>query len=164
MSKKKTKKFSKTNAMRILEDHDITYDVNEFEVKNKFISGYDLAVMNKQNPKQVFKTLVTRSKEGSNFVCIIPVGEVLDLKKAANLFLEKKLEMLPMKYLFNLTGYEHGGCSPVGMKKLFPTIIDDSALKFDNIYVSGGKVGLQICLSTKALVDITNASLGKITI
>jgi len=153
----------KTNAMRMLETAGIEYTVHEREIKDNFTSGSDLARMNGQDPDMVFKTLVTESGTGDHYVCVIPVDATLDLKKAAKVHGAKKLDMMPMKKLLPLTGYIHGGCSPVGMKKLFPTVIDETAQLFDTIMVSGGRPGLQIELDPEKLALAVNAGFADIT-
>jgi len=130
--------------MRILDGEGIAYQAVEHELKDAFISGSDQARMFGQDPDRVFKTLVVYQKKDEYYVCVIPVDATLDLKKAENVFGVKRLKMLPMKELLGVTGYVHGGCSPVGMKKKFPTAIDETAQLFDTIFVSAGKVGFQI--------------------
>jgi Cys-tRNA(Pro)/Cys-tRNA(Cys) deacylase len=154
----------KTNALRILESHGIEYESREYELKDGFTSGSDIARMQNMDPDTVFKTLVTESNSGEHFVCVIPVDCELDMKKAAKHFGAKKMDMLPMKKLFPLTGYVHGGCSPVGMKKAFVTAIDDTAQLFEKIYVSGGRVGLQLKIAPDDLVKITGANFADLTV
>ncbi len=158
------KKQVKTNAMRMLDTAGIEYESEYYELENGFTSGSDIARMQGQDPDSVFKTLVTEANTGEHFICVIPVDCELDLKKAAKFFGVKKMEMLPMKKLLDLTGYVHGGCSPVGMKKLFPTVIDETAQLFDTIYVSGGKVGLQINLSPHKLAEAVKAEFSDVTV
>ncbi len=158
------KKQSKTNAMRMLDTAGIEYESEYHELENGFTSGSDLARMSGQDPDSVFKTLVTEANTGEHFVCVIPVDCELDLKKAARFFGVKKIEMLPMRKLLDLTGYVHGGCSPIGMKKLLPTVIDETAQLFDTIYVSGGKVGLQINISPSKLAEAVGANFADITV
>ena len=154
----------KTNAMRQLDALGIRYDSVQHEIEDAFTSGSDMARMFGQDPDQVFKTLVTEDGKGGYFVCVIPVDEELDLKKAARRFGVKKLDMLPMKNLRPLTGYVHGGCSPVGMKKRFPTAVDETAQLFDRIFVSGGRVGLQLCLSPDDLLLVTEGRFEDLTV
>ncbi|MBR2779494.1 MAG: Cys-tRNA(Pro) deacylase [Firmicutes bacterium] len=156
--------LKKTNAMRQLDTLGIQYDSVQHEIRDAFTSGSEMARMFGQDPEQVFKTLVTEDGKGGYYVCVIPVDEELDLKKAARQFGVKKLDMLPMKKLLPLTGYVHGGCSPVGMKKLFPTAVDETAQLFDRIYVSGGRVGLQLCLSPEDLNRVAEAFFGDLTV
>lgn len=149
--------------MRMLEDEGIDYESFAHELKDGFTSGSDLARMFGQNPEQVFKTLVLYAKRGEYYVCVIPVDETLDLKKASSFFGVKKLEMLPMKELLGVTGYVHGGCSPVGMKKAFPTAVDETAMLFDDVLVSGGRIGLQIKLKPDDLIRAAGAEYADLT-
>lgn len=160
MSKKD--KAEKTNAVRLVEKAGIDYDTHTYDVSDGKIDGLSVAVKTGMEPAKVFKTLVTVGQSKEHYVCVIPVAMELDLKKAAKFFGEKKLEMIHQKELLPLTGYIHGGCSPVGMKKPFVTCIDESALDHDTICVSGGKVGLQIELDPEDLAAITSADFGEI--
>ena len=137
------KKISKTNAMRILDSEKITYNIREYP-ENGPIAAVDVARYLEQPADRLFKTLVTTDNNHGYYVFCLPGDEELDLKKAARVAGVKKIEMLKQKDLLPLTGYIHGGCSPVGMKKVFPTYMDASAQNWDSIYVSGGKIGLQI--------------------
>ena len=137
------KKNEKTNVMRLLDNKQIVYESHFYE-DTKAISGQEVASVLGQDPRQVFKTLVTVGKSGRHYVFVIPVCQELDLKKAAETAGEKKIEMIREKELLPLTGYIHGGCSPVGMKKQFPTVIDQSCEQQETIMVSGGKIGCQI--------------------
>ena len=152
--KKKEKNTHKTNAVRMVEAAGISYSLMEYEAPEGFLDGVSVAKSLGLDPDKVFKTLVTVGSSKANYVCVIPVGRELDLKKAARHFGEKKIDMLPSRQLTPVTGYIKGGCSPVGMKKPFPTAIDASAKGLDEIMVSGGKVGLQIKLPTKALLQL----------
>lgn len=136
-------KTEKTNAMRILDQKKIEYKVHDYSHTGA-IAGENVASVLGERPEQVFKTLVTVGKSKQNYVFLVPVCKELDLKKAANAVGEKNIEMIKSKDLLPLTGYIHGGCSPVGMKKAFPTIIDASANSFDKIFFSAGKIGLQV--------------------
>lgn len=136
----------KTNVMRILDKHKITYKPYSY-AHTDAVSGIDVATVLGQSPKQVFKTLVTTGKTGQHYVFVIPVSKELDLKKAASAVHEKSISMLKSKDLLPLTGYIHGGCSPIGMKKLFPTVIDQSADQVETIIFSAGKIGYQVELS-----------------
>ena len=153
--------MKKTNAMRILESENIDFEIIEYSTKDG-IGGVDVAEKLGEDKDRVFKTLVTESKEGENFVFVVPVSSELDLKKAAKASGSKKVEMIPQKKLLPLTGYVHGGCSPVGMKKEFKTFIDASAENFDFFYVSGGKVGMQIKLNPKELVNLIDGEFADI--
>lgn len=145
--------MKKTNAMRILESENINFEIIEYSTKDG-IGGVDVAEKLGEDQHRVFKTLVTEAKEGGHFVFVVPVSSELDLKKAAKVSGSKKVEMIPQKKLLPLTGYVHGGCSPVGMKKEFKTFVDSSAEDFDFFYVSGGKVGMQVKLNPKELVSL----------
>lgn len=136
------KKELKTNVMRVLDSKKLAY--NHYTYDNSTVNGVEVARLLGQDPDRVFKTLVTRGKSGGFFVFMVPVAEELDLKKAARACGEKAVEMLPQKELLPRTGYVHGGCSPIGMKKRFPTFVDETAQLFDTIHFSGGKVGCQI--------------------
>ena len=153
--------MKKTNAMRILESENIDFEIIEYSTKDG-IGGVDVAEKLGEDKDRVFKTLVTESKEGENFVFVVPVSSELDLKKAAKASGSKKVEMIPQKKLLPLTGYVHGGCSPVGMKKEFKTFIDSSAENLDFFYVSGGKVGMQIKLNPKELVNLIDGEFADI--
>ena len=143
--------MDKTNAMRFLDRKKIKYEVHEYE---GVVSGTDVAGALGENPEHVYKTLVTRGKSGGHYVFMIPVAEELDLKKGAKAVGEKSIAMLPQKELLPLTGYVHGGCSPIGMKKQFPTVIHETAMNFDTILFSGGKIGLQIEADPKILQSL----------
>lgn len=145
-------KKAKTNAMRILDSHKIKYNSYEFEAVG--LSGLEAAEKMNEDPKKVFKTLVTVSKSGEHYVFMIPVAEELDLKKAAKSVDEKAVSMIKQAELLPLTGYVHGGCSPLGMKKQFTTVIDKSAENFDTIFYSGGRVGFQVETSLEDLRKI----------
>ena len=149
-------KDNKTNVMRTLEQAGIAYTPHTYPTDGA-IDGVSVAQMLGQDPECVFKTLVTRGASGAYYVFDIPVAENLDLKKAAKAVGEKSIAMLPQKELLPLTGYVHGGCSPIGMKKLFPTFIDETAILFEKIFVSGGKVGLNLEISPEDLAGFVNA-------
>lgn len=152
----------KTNVMRTLEQRHIPYQSYIYE-SDGAITGLEVAQKLEQNPAQVFKTLVTVGRSTAHYVFVIPVGAGLDLKKAAKAVGEKSLEMLKQKDLLPLTGYIHGGCSPIGMKKAFRTIIDASADRFDTIIFSGGRIGLQVQVSLHDLANVIPFSLEDIT-
>lgn len=139
--------------MRILDAHKIFYRHFSYDV-NPAMSGIDIARIQNQNPNIVFKTLVTVARPGRYYVFLVPVARELDLKRAATAVDEKSLSMVPQRDLLHVSGYVHGGCSPVGMKKLFPTIIDSSAQNFDSIIFSAGRPGHQIQLATSDLLKI----------
>ena len=157
------KKYDKNNVMRILEQKKIKYNHYNY-VDSGAISGVEVATTLNQNPSQVFKTLVTRGKTGNNYVFVVPCDKELDLKKAAKASGEKSIEMVKSKELLPLTGYIHGGCSPIGMKKTFTTFIDSSAQNFDTIIYSGGKVGYQVETSLDDLYKIIRFALAPITV
>lgn len=144
--------MDKTNVMRILNQKRIKYQ-SYYYGDTSAISGVEVASALKQNFGQVFKTLVTVSKSKRNYVFMIPVNEELNLKKAAKSVGEKAISMLPSKELLPLTGYVHGGCSPIGMKKQFPVVIDQSAKEFSTIIFSAGKIGYQVEVS---VLDLEN--------
>ena len=143
----------KTNVMRILDKHKISY-VSHSYAQTDAISGVEVASVLGENPAQVFKTLVTVGKSGGHYVFMIPVAEELDLKKAAACVGEKAVEMVKSKELLPLTGYIHGGCSPIGMKKSFPTFIHKTASDFATILFSAGKIGWQVEMPLKELQTV----------
>jgi Cys-tRNA(Pro)/Cys-tRNA(Cys) deacylase len=147
--------MDKTNVMRILEQKKIDY--KSYEYDQNITDGVSVANILNENPNKVFKTLVTSYATGKYAVFVIPVNASLDTKKAAKVINEKYVEMIKQKELLPLTGYIHGGCSPIGMKKLFMTIIDISALNYETIYVSGGKVGVQVEINPNNLAKLVNA-------
>lgn len=151
------KKEVKTNAMRILDKNKISYEVHTYNVDDGELDGVSVAHKCNEDPKKVFKTLVTISNTKEYFVFVIPVEDKLNLKEAAKEVGVKSIEMIPQKDLLPLTGYIHGGCSPVGMKKLFKTFIHESCFNYETIYVSGGKVGIQIEVNPSDLLKICNA-------
>ncbi len=153
--------MDKTNAMRILDQKKIEYKVHTY-LNTGAISGVDVAQVLGENKKEVFKTLVTISSEKNYFVFLIPVEEELDLKAAAKSVGQKKIEMLKSKDLLPLTGYIHGGCSPIGMKKFFKTTIDKSASNNDKIIFSGGKIGYQIETTLEELSKVIKYELADI--
>ena len=133
----------KTNVMRILEQAKVPFRHHCY-VDSGAVSGLEVAAALGQDPKHVFKTLVTVEKSGEHFVFVVPVDSELDLKKAAKAVNGKSIEMIKSKELFPLTGYIHGGCSPIGMKKLFPTTVHTTAQDFETIMFSAGKIGYQV--------------------
>jgi ybaK/ebsC protein len=152
----------KTNVMRILDSKKLSYTSHCY-VDTPSTNGLEVANILGQNPKDVFKTLVTSSKSGTNYVFVIPVEKELDLKKAAKVSGEKSVEMLKSKDLLSLTGYVHGGCSPIGMKKNFKTFIDKSAEGRDRIIFSAGKIGYQIETKLSELSKVLDFSLEELT-
>lgn len=154
-------KEAKTNAMRILDRQKISYDVLTYACKD-FTDGVSMAEAEGAPVEQTFKTIVTKGKSGACHVLVIPVAEEIDLKKAAAESGEKSLEMVHVKDLFALTGYVRGGCSPIGMKKQFATIVDSSAEAFPRIYISGGRIGLSLCLAPADILRVTHGKFGQI--
>ena len=153
--------MDKTNAMRILEDKGRAYE--PFFLSEIPKDGVDAARLLGAEKESVFKTLVTVGSDLDHYVFVLPVAETLDLKKAAKTVGVKSVEMLAQKELFPLTGYVHGGCSPIGMKKLFRTVIDETALLFDEIYTSAGKLGVFLKTSPSSFEEVTLASFADIT-
>ena len=148
---------SKTNVMRIVEAQGVSYRSMSYEVEEGQYDGNLVAQKLHLDPDSVFKTLVCVDDKGGHIVCCIPVNQELDLKKAARASERKRVEMLPLKELLPLTGYVRGGCSPIGMKKPFPTYIDETAQLFDAISVSAGKRSEQIILNADDLCRLTDA-------
>ncbi len=146
-------KENKTNAMRKLDSMKIEYK-EHYYTNTGAVNGVDVAQTLGQNPEQVFKTLVTVGKSGSHYVFLVPVAKELDLKKAAATVGEKAVAMVKSKELLGLTGYIHGGCSPIGMKKMFHTTVHKTAQNFETILFSGGKIGFQIELSADILKTV----------
>lgn len=135
--------MEKTNVMRVLEQKKINYIGYDYSDSDA-ISGVEIAAELKEDPDKVFKTLVTVGKSKRNYVFMIPVAEELDLKKAAKAVGEKSIEMIKSKELLPLTGYIHGGCSPIGMKKFFQTTVHKTAQRYETIFFSAGKIGYQV--------------------
>lgn len=155
--------MNKTNAVRMLEAAGIKFRTAEYKVDENDLSGMHVAEQLGQPPEQVFKTLVLKGEKTGYLVCCIPVNAELDLKKAAKAAKDKKVEMLHMKDLLSVTGYIRGGCSPVGMKKKFPTFIDETAILFDEIAVSAGIRGTQIIVEPNALCEYVEAEFVDLT-
>ncbi len=155
------KKIEKTNVMRVLDAKKISYESHSYE-PDATMSGEEIAGILGENPDKVFKTLVTQGKSGAYYVFVVPVKEELDLKKAAKASGEKAISMIKQKELLPLTGYVHGGCSPIGMKKPFPTFIHETAPDFDKVFVSAGKVGFQIELAPNDLIEVAGCKVADI--
>lgn len=155
--------MNKTNAVRMLEAAKINFRTAEYTVDENDLSGMHVAEQLGQPPEQVFKTLVLKGEKKGYLVCCIPVDRELDLKKAAKAAGDKKVEMIPMKDLLSVTGYIRGGCSPVGMKKKFPTYIDETAILFDEIAVSAGVRGAQIIINPDDLCNYVEGEYVDIT-
>lgn len=150
-------RMKKTNAIRILEANNITFQTFDYEFSIEEIDAISVAKKIDAEPESVFKTLVTRSNNNEYFVFVIPGNETLNLKKAANASGTKNIEMIKEKELLPLTGYIKGGCSPIGLKKQFPIFIDETAQLFDEIFISAGVRGTQIKLNPNELVNLVNA-------
>ena len=150
-------KIPKTNAIRILEQKKSAFDVLTFEA-DEAVSGVEAANRMGIDVKNVYKTLVTVGNSGAHYVFVVPVAEELDLRKAAVAAGEKNIAMIHSKELLPLTGYIHGGCSPIGMKKAFPTFIDTSAEALDFMVFSGGRIGLQVKMAPDSLIKAANAT------
>lgn len=161
MSKKA--KESKTNAIREVEAAGVPCEVRTFECEEA-LSGVEVADMLGLDPDRVFKTLVTVGKSGKHYVFMVPVAEELDLKRAAKAVGEKAVEMIKSRELLPLTGYVHGGCSPIGMKKQFPTVIDETAQLFDAICFSGGRIGCQLEMAPNDLASLIPLQFADITV
>ena len=152
------KKDEKTNVMRLLEQKKIPYIPHTYpHEEGEAVDGVTVAALLGQDPGRVFKTLVTKGASGGYYVFDIPVAESLDLKKAAKAVGEKSIAMLPAKDLLPLTGYVHGGCSPVGMKKLFPTVFHESCLNCETMMVSAGRIGFQVEAKPADLMALVRA-------
>ena len=155
--------MQKTNVMRMLDKAKITYAVKEYEVDESDLSGIHVAECVGMDTDMVFKTLVAKGDKNGFCVFCIPCADELDLKKAAKVSGNKKVEMLPLKDLLPTTGYIRGGCSPIGMKKQFPTYINETAMLFDEIAISGGMRGIQVILNPDKLIDFAGATYADLT-
>lgn len=149
-------KVSKTNAMRILDSAKISYEMREYDCSDGHIDGLAVAHKVSKPVEEVFKTLVTVGHSKNYYVFVVPVAEELDMKKAAKAVLEKNIEMIAVKDINKITGYIRGGCSPLGMKKAYKTIVHISANELNTITISGGKIGLQIDVNPKDLKSLIN--------
>ena len=154
---------AKTNAMRMLDRAGIPYGTYHYDHGDGLIDGLSVAAKLGQDPDRVFKTLVTRGASGGYFVFVIPVALELDLKKAARAVGEKSVAMIHVSEINKVTGYIRGGCSPVGMKKQYVTVFDASALQQEKIYVSAGRIGLQVCCAPAELIRAARASTAALT-
>lgn len=152
-------KPEKTNAMRELDSVGIEYDMSGYDYDEKDLSGRSAAIKLNVSEDQVFKTLVTAGNDGEHYVFVLPSSEELDLKKAAKAAGIKRIDMIHVNEIFQLTGYLRGGCSPIGMKKKFTTFIDENALLFDKIYISAGKRGEQIIIDPEKLANFIGAEI-----
>lgn len=158
-----SKKIAKTNAARLLDQAGIPYRLIPYPVDEEHLDAQHVADSIGEDIRCVFKTLVLEGAGAGHFVCVIPGGEEVDLKKAAKAAGAKKADLIPMKELLPLTGYIRGGCSPVGMKKTFPTFFHKTATDFDKIYVSAGMRGLQFEISPAELIDYVSGQVADIT-
>lgn len=149
-------KEQKTNAMRILEQQKIPHTVNLYDCP-AFVDGVQVADQLGQPYERSFKTLVAVGRSGGHYVFVVPIAEEVDLKAAARAVGEKAVELIPVKELLPLTGYVRGGCTPIGMKKAFPTVIHESVLQYEEVIISGGRIGAQICISPEDLIRVTRA-------
>lgn len=152
----------KTNVMRILDSSNIDYNIYTYEVKDSAVDGISVANKLGVAVENVFKTLVTKGHSGDFYVFVVPVAKELNLKAAAKCVGEKSVEMIKVNDMLKITGYIRGGCSPIGMKKNYNTVIDDSSLNLDKIIVSGGKIGFQVEIAPKDLIQLINAETGPI--
>jgi Cys-tRNA(Pro)/Cys-tRNA(Cys) deacylase len=157
-------KINKTNAARMLDQAKVDYELISYKVDENDLGAIHVADQLGEPVEQVFKTLVLKGDKSGYFVCIIPGAQELDLKKAARLSGNKNCEMIPMKDLLSITGYIRGACSPIGMKKRFPTFIDESCQKYGFIYVSAGIRGLQLRLNPLVLVNIVCAKVADLIV
>jgi Cys-tRNA(Pro)/Cys-tRNA(Cys) deacylase len=153
-------KIEKTNAARILDKEKIRYELISYEVNEDDLSAVHVAGQLNEPIEKVFKTLVLKGDKPGYFVCIIPGAEEVDLKKAATVSGNKNCEMIPMKELLPITGYIRGACSPIGMKKLFPTYIHDTCRNYERIYISAGKRGFQLLVDPQDIIVVVQAAVG----
>jgi Cys-tRNA(Pro)/Cys-tRNA(Cys) deacylase len=152
----------KTNVMRILDSSNIDYNIYTYEVKDSAVDGISVANKLGVAVENVFKTLVTKGHSGDFYVFVVPVAKELNLKAAVKCVGEKSVEMIKVNDMLKITGYIRGGCSPIGMKKSYNTVIDDSSLNLDKIIVSGGKIGFQVEIAPKDLIQLINAETSSI--
>lgn len=158
-----SKTVAKTNAMRLAETAGARYCAYEYDVSDGRIDALSIAEKIGRSPDEVFKTLVTEAPGHEYFVFVVPAASELELKKAARAAGKKSIDLIPQKQLLPLTGYVHGGCSPLGMKKVFPTFIDESAILFETVCVSGGRIGLNLAFAPEELAGLINAEFADIT-
>ena len=151
----------KTNAMRMLDKHHIQYDMIQYEC-DEFIDGLHTAEKTGAPVEQSFKTLVAQGKSKQYYVFVVPIAEEVQLKQAAKVAGEKSVELIPVKEITKITGYVRGGCSPVGMKKQYTTVFDESVLSQPKVYVSGGRIGTQVCCAPADLIKAARATTAKI--
>lgn len=156
-------KHVKTNAMRVLDTSKIEYKTHSYDTSDGHIDGVSVAEKLKEPLEQVFKTLVTKGHTGANYVFVIPVAKELNLKTAAKAVGEKSVEMINVKDINKVTGYIRGGCSPIGMKRHYITVIDKACESLETMIISGGKIGYQIELKPEALIKLIDAKVAEIT-
>ena len=156
--------INKTNAARLLDKAKIKYELVPYEVDENDLAATHIATQLGEDIRQVFKTLVLKGDKTGHFVCVVPGDAEVDLKKAAKVSGNKKVDLIPMKELLPTTGYIRGGCSPVGMKKAFPTYFHSTCMDFDYIYVSAGVIGLQLKIAPADLVKYVRASVAEIIV
>ncbi len=156
--------MKKTNAMRELDKNKIKYEFVEYEVDENDLSAISVSIKTGQDITKIFKTLILLNEKREMLVACIPGSDNIDLKKLAKLSGDKKVEMLEMRELFNMTGYIRGGCSPIGIKKRHKTFIHQSALNKDTIFISGGMRGIQIIISPNELIEYLNMAIGDIIV
>ena len=150
------KKEEKTNAMRMLDTAGIAYQVHTYSVEDGALDAVSVAKKCNEDPQQVFKTLVTEGSDHNHYVFVVPAQQHLDLKACARSVGVKAVEMIPQKELLQTTGYIHGGCSPIGMKKKFVTVYDETIVLFDTVLVSGGRIGTQVEVAPDDLLKVTD--------
>ena len=150
------KKEEKTNAMRMLDTAGIAYQVHTYSVEDGALDAVSVAKKCNEDPQQVFKTLVTEGSDHNHYVFVVPAQQHLDLKACARSVGVKAVEMMPQKELLKTTGYIHGGCSPIGMKKKFVTVYDETIVLFDTVLVSGGRIGTQVEVAPDDLLKVTD--------
>ena len=153
----------KTNAMRILDRNKISYTVNTYECE-EFVDGIHIADQLGQSYEQSFKTLVTVGKSNAYYVFVIPIDTEIDMKKAAKEVNEKNIEMIHVKDINKVTGYIRGGCTPIGMKKQYKTVLHKSILEFEEVIISGGRIGAQIFIKPQDLIQVTGATVADIAV
>ena len=158
------KKITKTNAARLLDQRHIAYQIIPYEVDEHDLGATHIAEQLNEDIHQLFKTLVLRGDKIGIFVCVIPGCDELDLKKTAKATGNKSCDMVHMNELLSLTGYIRGGCSPIGMKKSYPTFVQNSALNFDHIYISAGQRGLQFKIAPNDMINVSQATLADLTL
>lgn len=157
-------KIAKTNAARLLDAQKVPYELIPYQVDENDLGAQHIAEQLGEDIQQVFKTLVLKGDKTGHFVCVVPGAEEVDLKLAAKVSGNKKCDLIPMKELLPLTGYVRGGCSPIGMKKAFPTYIHTTAQSYDNVYVSAGVRGLQLKIAPQDLIRMSHATVCHLTV